>query len=328
MPVADHVDVLASLLEVHRLRTVVAGRIDLTPPWRLDTEPADDSVDLISILIQCAGQTHLVMEPGTDPVVLQTGDVVVSFPRTNAYMHDGSDPAIATWRLAMPPRGVAAPIPLRLAAGEPQTSLVNCVLEIGGAPRGALLSGLPGVIHLSTHAMGESTQLQLITEAMIAESSAPGAASPRLMSRLAEALLILVLRIQAADLSSSPGLRALNDPMIAPVIGLMHADPGKPWSVASLAAACGLSRSAFAEHFSATVGQTPLAYLTSWRMATAARLLTTTNATVSSISEAVGYRSEAAFRHAFTAALHRSPREYRVVQRTAEAPALPGPSTA
>lgn len=304
----EHVDVLASLLDTHRLTTVVAGRIDLTPPWRLDSEPTG----LLSILIQAAGESHLT-RPGADPLVMRPGDLVIRPHGTSGHpIHDGSNPPVATWRLSVPTAGrQASPAPLRLSRGDPASSFVSCLMRLGDAPRGPLLGSLPALIHIPARGAAEYAQLRQVSEMMIAESAAPGPASTRLMSRLAEIVLILVFRQQAQDLSGQPGLRALADPLIAPAIQRMHADPGRDWSVASLAAACGLSRSAFAARFTEAVGETPISYLISWRMAAAAKLLATTGTTVGRVASSVGYRSEAAFRQAFTGALGCTPREYR-----------------
>lgn len=304
-----NVDVLASLLDTHRLTTVVAGRIDLTPPWRLDSEPTD----LLSILIQAAGESYLASGPGADPLVMRAGDIVIRPHGTSGTsIHDGTNPAVATWRLSVPTADRhPSPAPLRLARGTPASSFVSCLLRMGDAPRGPLLDSLPALIHIPARSGADHAQLRQVADMMIAESAAPGPASTRLMSRLAEILLILVFRQQARDLSGRPGLRALADPLIAPAIGRMHADPGRDWSVAALAGACGLSRSAFAARFTEAVGETPISYLIGWRMAAAAKLLATTGTTVGRVAASVGYRSEAAFRRAFTDALGCTPREYR-----------------
>ncbi|HJQ48768.1 MAG TPA: AraC family transcriptional regulator, partial [Amycolatopsis sp.] len=225
------------------------------------------------------------------------------------YLHDGSDPPGTTWTLTLPPAGTATPQPLRLAQGHPGSSFVCCLMQMGDAPRGPLWDSLPTAIHVA----GErrTGPLRHVADTMIEESASPGPASTRLMSRLAEILLILALRRETRDSSGRPGLRALADPLIAPAISLIHADPGHAWSVGSLAAACGMSRSAFAARFTEAVGETPHSYLIRWRMATAAKLLATTDVTVARVATAVGYISEAAFRRAFAGQLGSTPREYR-----------------
>jgi len=315
------VDVLASLLDTHGLTTVVCGRIDLTPPWRLESAPTD----LFSILLQVSGQSHIEQKTLPEPLVINAGDILIR-PRGKAdgYMHDGSNPPTATWRLSVPAPGdrVPTPRPLRLARdpGHPVSSVVSCLLRMGDAPRGPLLDSLPELIHIPTGTTSRYTGLRQAADVMISEAASPGPASTRLMSRLAEILLILVLRQQADERSGHPGLRALNDPLIAPAIRHMHADPAYPWTVAALASACGLSRSAFADHFSEVVGISPGAYLTEWRMASATKLLATTYTTVDRVAASVGYRSEAAFRRAFTTALGCTPREYRTRTRSKALP--------
>jgi transcriptional regulator GlxA family with amidase domain len=68
-------------------------------------------------------------------------------------------------------------------------------------------------------------------------------------------------------------LRAFLDPHIGVALKSMHEKVEMPWTVETLAAACGMSRSGFALRFKELVGETPLEYLTTWRMQKAAVLL-------------------------------------------------------
>ena len=69
---------------------------------------------------------------------------------------------------------------------------------------------------------------------------------------------------------------------------LIHAQPGKSWTVDRLAGEVGMSRSRFAERFSALVGQGPMAYLAEWRLQKALALLQSSPAS----SVAILIRSE------------------------------------
>jgi len=73
----------------------------------------------------------------------------------------------------------------------------------------------------------------------------------------------------------------------------------------------GMSRSAFAARFSQRVGQTPMQYLTFWRMQRARELLAATRLSIAAIAERVGYQSEAAFNKAFKKAVGTGPGAYR-----------------
>jgi AraC-like DNA-binding protein len=84
----------------------------------------------------------------------------------------------------------------------------------------------------------------------------------------------------------------------------------EPWTVESLAAACGMSRSAFAAKFKDLVGETPLEYLTHWRMHKAAALLRKGDRKLFEVAKSVGYDSDAAFSKAFKRTFGLPPREY------------------
>ena len=71
------------------------------------------------------------------------------------------------------------------------------------------------------------------------------------------------------------------------------------------------SRSAFADRFRRVMDQTPLEYLTQWRMLTARRLLTETSAPIIEVAGRSGYRSEAAFGRAFKRHIGRTPASVR-----------------
>jgi AraC-like DNA-binding protein len=97
-----------------------------------------------------------------------------------------------------------------------------------------------------------------------------------LADRLFEVLLLQLLRWML-DQTEAPlpvGLmRGLSDPALARALTALHADPGRAWSLAAMAAQAGLSRSRLAAVFRDTLGQTPADYLADWRLAIARREL-------------------------------------------------------
>jgi AraC-like DNA-binding protein len=99
----------------------------------------------------------------------------------------------------------------------------------------------------------------------------------------------------------------------------MHGRPASHWTVEDLAAACALSRTAFAVRFRAAAGIAPLAYLARWRMRLAERALRDGHEGVAAVAHAVGYSSESAFTHAFKRLVGTSPRQYRNAADLAEA---------
>ncbi|MGQ0593518.1 MAG: helix-turn-helix domain-containing protein [Gammaproteobacteria bacterium] len=116
-----------------------------------------------------------------------------------------------------------------------------------------------------------------------------------------------------ASLAEDAGgwLGALRDRHIGLALAAIHQFPERDWTVASLAAQTGLSRSPFSARFNALVGEPPLSYLTRWRMNTATRLLRETDLGLAGIAGRVGYTSEAAFSKAFTRRFKTAPGAYR-----------------
>lgn len=125
-------------------------------------------------------------------------------------------------------------------------------------------------------------------------------------------LFIQVVRTYIEQSKAPPGmLAAIADKPIGAALQLMHQAPQHPWMLAALAQRVSMSRSAFAARFSQLVGQTPMQYLTFWRMQTARKLLTETRLGTAAIAERVGYQSEAAFSKAFKKAVGMGPGAYR-----------------
>jgi transcriptional regulator GlxA family with amidase domain len=163
------------------------------------------------------------------------------------------------------------------------------------------------------HVRGErrlATLVKLVRE----ESREQRPARDVVLARLLEVLFIEALR--STGTAASPGLvRGLADGRLALAICQMHERPDKSWTVAQLATAAALSRSAFFERFSRAVGVAPMEYLLSWRMALAKNLLRRKDSGVAKIAERVGYSSASAFSVAFTRYVGLPPTQYAQEQR-------------
>lgn len=128
-----------------------------------------------------------------------------------------------------------------------------------------------------------------LVDALTAEAFDGGPGSDLVMARLSDALLIRALR-HHSDAVTQPGwLAGLRDPYVAAALAAIHADPGRPWTLAGLASAAGLSRAAFAARFTDRVGEPAMRYLLSLRMQRARTLLRDERATVAAVATQVGY---------------------------------------
>jgi transcriptional regulator GlxA family with amidase domain len=98
---------------------------------------------------------------------------------------------------------------------------------------------------------------------------------------------------------------------VARALRLIRERPEYRWSVPKMAAAVGLSRSAFAERFRAATGETPIHNLTRYRLNRAAEYLRTTSSGLQEIARLVGYDSEVSISKAFRRHFGTSPGAYR-----------------
>ena len=103
----------------------------------------------------------------------------------------------------------------------------------------------------------------------------------------------------------------LRDPAVGRTLALLHTELARPWTAEELAHQVYLSRSAFADRFTALIGAPPITYLTRWRMQVAAQRLRESPRSVAQISADVGYESEIAFARAFKRQFSMSPAQWR-----------------
>lgn len=179
----------------------------------------------------------------------------------------------------------------------------------GGEP---LMSVLPPVVHISmdgTRAHLLHATLQLIKM----ETAEQGMGARLVVNRLADVLFMQAMRAHFGScLKGTTGwLAALSDRRLGAAIRAMHGNLDQSWTVKSLAATSGMSRSAFAQHFKDTVGIAPLDHLTNWRMYRARCLLSSSALSLAKIAEQVGYETDGAFNRAFKRVVGITPGEYR-----------------
>ncbi|MFD0383399.1 AraC family transcriptional regulator [Streptomyces stramineus] len=133
------------------------------------------------------------------------------------------------------------------------------------------------------------------------------------VDRLLDWLLVCTLREWFDHPEAAPPAwyQALGDDVVGPVLRAMHQAPAEPWTLASLAAEADVSRSTLAKRFTDLVGEPPLGYLTDWRMALAADLLTEPGATIAGVARRVGYADAFGFSAAFKRVRGVSPSAHR-----------------
>lgn len=301
----DGVDPLEDVLALTGARAEHTARLTGHGQWSLRfSAPAGAKFN--SVL---EGSATLATDALDHPLTLRAGD---SFLLTRPQEFTLSSSPGLPPRSASPLFRAAQDHAVTGAPDQPVTArLVGGSFTFDQRARTLLLDALPPVIQLPAHADGAVLAPHLLTR-IDHETRTHHPGAQHVAEHLAVVLLIDMIRHHLARHPGGTGwLHGLGDPVVATALRAIHADPAHPWTVRLLADAAHVSRSAFAARFKKTVGQGPLEYLTRWRLELGAHRLTTTDQTIATIADAVGYGSEAAFSLAFRRELGTPPGGYR-----------------
>ena len=198
-----------------------------------------------------------------------------------------------------------------LESEDPNFHFLCCHLRFGPVRLNPLYDMIPDVLHLQTCDASEAS-LSPIIELLLQESLQQRCGQETVLNRLAEVLLVHVLRYVMKHQKLETGVLAgLADTRLARAITAIHQHPEQRWSIQTLANEAGMSRTAFNQYFRDTVGCTPGEYLLQWRMRLACRWLETRHVVISQIVDQLGYQSETAFFRAFRRQIGMSPGQYR-----------------
>jgi AraC-like DNA-binding protein len=308
------VDALAGLLDGVRARGAFTLRMMMDPPWSMSIR---DEAPL-TVVCQTHGRAAIVAEGGAT-TWLGPGDLALT-RGTERYVY-ADDPATLPMVVIHPGQRcttisgedlrVEMSLGVRTWGNSPTgaTRSVICAYEGRSEVSARLLEALPAVLVLR----GGEWDSQLV-DVLAVEAGRDGPGQEAYLDRLLDLLLIAALRVWFdRDGNAPPWWYAERDPVVGPALKLIYNNPSHPWTVANLAAAVGCSRAVLARRFTEQVGEPPIAFLTSWRLALAADLLRSSTATLAAVARQVGYSTPFALSSAFKRAYGLSPREHRAV---------------
>lgn len=318
---SDAFDVLSDMLRVVRMSGAVLLRGVFSAPWAFTTPHA---TDIAHMLLPAARQLllfHLVTEgrcwikvDGQERLRLETGDIV-ALPYGDVHTMGGDQPAEPA---AIADLFAAAPTDEGWAVivhggGGTSTRLICGFLHCDELLFNPLCKGLPRLLHVPTANEPAISLLAATVRHFIGEVHAARPGGACLLTRLAELLFIEILRRHMTTLPADAisWLNALNDPVVGRALRHLHTDPARVWTVERLAREVGASRTLLATRFTQRLGQSPMHYLTCWRLQLAAELLRDGVRGMAPIAERVGYASESAFNRAFKRHTGESPAAWR-----------------
>lgn len=309
-------DALTEALNGIRLRSALHCPSELTGTWGLCVQNKGG----VPFYIVLHGSSWLEVAD-LEPVRLEAGDFVILPHDSPHTLRDAPDSPAEPLMTLLERHPRDADGVWRFGGGGKTTIAIGGCFYFEEALTSPLLQVLPPLLHIRGNQGEVVTWLEPTLKfiACEAQSDRPGAQA--VITHLSDVLFIQAVRAYVCALPEGEGnwLRATKDAQIGQALTLIHRNPELPWKVQTLAAEAAMSRSAFAARFSQLVGESPLQYVTRWRIHRAARLLRETRGSVGEVAAQVGYQSEAAFSRVFKQWTGRAPAAYR---RAASLPSL------
>jgi AraC-like DNA-binding protein len=297
-------DPLSDVLSLLKPRSYVAGGFDVGGSLAVRFG-RHDGVKCYSVV---SGQVWLQVEGVSEPVRLKTGDCFL-LPRGWPFRlaTDLTAPTVDALSLLATARRSGGVL---IVNGGGECVVIGGHFALTGDHAGMLLGALPPIVHIRKESAKAAMRWSLERMRQELREGEPGGFL--MAQHLAHLMLLQALRLHLAEGSgTSVGwLFALSDKHIGAAITAIHDAPAHPWTLQTLAEQAGMSRSTFALRFKERVGESPMEYLTRWRMLLAGDRLMNSSDPVSLIARSLGYESESAFSTAFKRVMGRSPRQY------------------
>jgi AraC-like DNA-binding protein len=304
-------DSLSLILDDMHFDGVVFASTHNTAPWSWQLA----TPGLACFHIVTSGQAWLIRE-GHEPLLMQTGDLFVLPAGTLHRIQDKPHsmavpqdllPVMATSELRVHQQGpVSEP-------GSPSCHLISTHARFDVDMAAPLIAALPPLMQVRGLGEAPAPWLAIGLQFLAQEVVVPRPAHQAIINRLGDILFMECIReyVESVPEGSGNWLAALKDRALSSALACIHREPHRAWTVPELAQQACLSRSAFADRFTQTLGEPPLTYLTRHRMRLAARQLSSSGLSISKIADQVGYASEAAFSQAFKREYGASPSAWR-----------------
>jgi AraC-like DNA-binding protein len=314
-------DVLSEVLRAVKLDGAMFYNAEFSAPWCFRSpasravapylSPDSGHVIIFHLLTEGRGYAHI--EGEGRPVPLNAGDIII-FPHGDPhFMGNGSGvkavDMVQEWERILS-QGLKIS---RMGGGGEITKFICGYMACEPQLSRVFLGGLPPVlkINIRNDASGQWLEDSIRYSVGNANASRPGGEA--VIAKLSEVLFVEALRRYIALLppEQTGWLAGVRDPEVGKSLALMHRQPAHPWTIATLANDVGISRSVLAERFRRYLSETPIAYLTRWRLQLGSQMLKSTSSSVAQIAAEVGYESEPAFNRAFKREFGLPPARFR-----------------
>ena len=312
-------DIVSDVLKSLHVSGSVLLRKSYAAPWAIsitDRQRINRILDIDetqqAVVFHIVEHGECLVKPGdANHVQLKTGEILISFgghPHTISQGNAANTQSLQ--ELLASGVDIQPPPPIKIGV---QASLLCGVFLLQHTKFNPLFESLPSVLHSKLSATDNGAD---VVRLLIEEMNCETVVSTYIVERLLEIICAEAIRsyIDSLPQNEKSWLRGVQDPVIGRAIAAIHAQPGAEWSVKKLASKMAMSPSRFAARFVASVGDSPMAYTTKWRMNLACQSLINTKSNIDQIALKMGYRSPAAFSRTFKKHLGTSPATWRSLQ--------------
>lgn len=289
-------------------------------------------VDLLSCILKEARWTnHLLVRKtmhgswGYRFPCVRSGGFHVLSGGSCILRHEGRDTLIERGDIVFVMRGVEHEL---LSDASQKSTDVGRLVQLTGKPKGAVVQllsvryefpdgeahpffrELPSILHVRASQIALHHPLNTALSLLSLETGEQAGAGI-LLERLTDVLLYYAIREWLeANPARRPGYRnAMRDQKVLDVLGRIHGQPEKNWTLESLARTVAISRASLATRFRLVMGTTVMDYVMRTRLEAGRRLLLDRSCTLEDVARQTGYSSAFAFSRAFKRVFGFSPRQ-------------------
>lgn len=320
-------DVLSEVLKAVKLDGAMFYNAEFSAPWCFRAPPSrivapylsPDSRHVIIFHLLTEGRGYGQIEGDGRPVPLNAGDIVI-FPHGDAHIMGNGSPVTPVDNAKELQRILSQGLKVcRFGGGGETTKFICGYMSCDPQLSRVFLGGLPPILKVSIRNDASGQWLENSLRYSVDNADAARAGGEAVLAKLSEVLFVETLRRYIALLpdEQTGWLAGIRDPEVGKALALLHRRPAHPWTIAGLASEVGISRSVLAERFRRYLSETPIAYLTRWRLQLGGQMLKTTSSSVAEIAAEVGYESEPAFNRAFKREFGLPPARFRSHSKSA-----------
>jgi AraC-like DNA-binding protein len=319
------IDPLSDVLASTQLESSALANFFFTAPWGVDCGQLPHGAPFHAVIsgrcvVRLAAGHCLNLGPGDLVLLPRWAPHILASSIKAPVISIGDVFAQNEVPLTVPGTRVKGPIKLVHGGGREPTHILSGVFFFRDRMRNPILNTLPDCMHFQASKAHLAPWLDSALRVLGEEAVDPRPGFAEMARRLADLLLVEMLRSFIIDRphEAAGWLRAMANPKISRALQRVHSKPGEPWTLRRLAKESGMSRSSFVADFRRLVGESPMEYLTNWRMHLAMERLAADHLSITQIAAELGYTSQISFAKAFKRRVGESPGRFREQHRNDE----------